>query len=290
MSLAALIPIAIQISIFAVVFALGLSVGAKEATWALRNPGPLGRAFLAMFVIMPLVAAAMAAVFALRPGVKVALVALALSPIPPVLPKKELKAGGEASQAVGFLVAASLLSIVITPAGLALMARWFGLEVELPMGRIVLLIAITILIPLVAGMIVHRLSPGLAVRMAGPIGKLGLLLLLLALLPIFFKTAPAMWSLIGGGTLAAFVAFAIVGLAVGHFLGGGRSEDRTVLALSTASRHPGIAIAVAGAVAASAGVRPEAQLFAPAILIYLIVCGVVSAIYLALRRKSASRT
>ena len=95
MTLAALIPLAIQISIFAIVFALGLRVGVKEATWALRNPGPLARAFLAMFVIMPLVAAAMASLFELRPAVKVALVALALSPLPPLLPRKELKAGDQ---------------------------------------------------------------------------------------------------------------------------------------------------------------------------------------------------
>ena len=290
MRLAALIPIVMQVSIFTIVFALGLSLGANEATWALRHPRPLARAFLAMFVIMPLVAAGMAATFALKPAVKIALIALALSPIPPLLPKKQLKEGGEASQAVGFLVAASVLAIVITPAGLSLLAGWFGVDVEVPTGRIVQLVALTILLPLVAGLILHRLAPAWATRLAGPIGKLGSVLLLVAAIPILITTAPAMWSLVGGGTLAAFVAFVIIGLAVGHFLAGGRSEDRTVFALSTASRHPGIAITVAGAVAASAAVRPEARLFAPAILLYLVVGGIVSAVYLAIRRRSALRS
>lgn len=36
-------------------------------------------------------------------------------------------------------------------------------------------------------------------------------------------------------------------MMVGHPLGGPDLEDRTVLALSTASRHPGVAMAVAAA-------------------------------------------
>ncbi len=39
---------------------------------------------------------------------KIALVAVALSPVPPALPKKELKAGGSSASAFGLLVAAAL--------------------------------------------------------------------------------------------------------------------------------------------------------------------------------------
>ena len=288
MSLAQLIPVALQVSIFAIVFALGLSVGTNEATWALRHPKALARVVLAMFVIMPLVAAAMAAAFDLNPAVKVALVALALSPVPPLLPRKGMKAGGEAAQAVGLLVAASFLAIVITPAGLPLIADWFGLEVAVPTRQIVKVIALSVLVPLVAGLILRQLAPGLSARISGPISKLASLLLVLALLPILFTAAPAMWSLVGGGTLLALAGFVVVGLAVGHWLAGERAEDRTVLALSTATRHPGVAMALAGAVAAEAA-RPEGRLVAPAILLYLLIGAIVSAVYLAIRRKSAAR-
>jgi hypothetical protein len=36
----------------------------------------------------------------------------------------------------------------------------------------------------------------------------------------------------------------LVGTAVGHFLGGPDSWDRTVLGLSTSARHPAVAIAI----------------------------------------------
>lgn len=55
---------------------------------------------------------------------------------------------------------------------------------------------------------------------------------------------PAMWTLIGNATVLAFAAFVIVSLAVGHLLGGPAPENRIAPAISTASRHPGIAIAI----------------------------------------------
>jgi BASS family bile acid:Na+ symporter len=86
-------------------------------------------------------------------------------------------------------------------------------------------------------------------------------------------------SLTGDGTIIALAAFVLVGLAVGHLLGGPDPEDRTVLALSTASRHPGVALAIAHAT------FPEQQLVLAAVLLYLLVSALVSMLYLAWRRR-----
>jgi BASS family bile acid:Na+ symporter len=42
------------------------------------------------------------------------------------------------------------------------------------------------------------------------------------------------------------VAFSLAGIFVGHMLGGPDPEERTVLALATCARHPGIALAIVG--------------------------------------------
>jgi BASS family bile acid:Na+ symporter len=57
----------------------------------------------------------MIAVFHLHPVVEITLIALAVSPIPPLLPKRALKAGGDASYTIGLLVAASLFAIFFVP-------------------------------------------------------------------------------------------------------------------------------------------------------------------------------
>lgn len=114
MNIAALIPLALKASVFLNVFALGLNASPRDAACLFRKPGRLARLLLSMFVVMPLFAALIASAFDLHPAVKIALIALAVAPVPPVLPKKAMKAGGESSYAIGLLVAAALLSILNT--------------------------------------------------------------------------------------------------------------------------------------------------------------------------------
>ena len=91
---------------------------------------------------------------------------------------------------------------------------------------------------------------------------------------MLFTQGPAAISLVGNGTLLAIAIFVTVGLIAGALLGGPNASDRTVLALSTASRHPGIALAIARAN------FPNEKLVLPAILLYLIVNALLSWIFL----------
>jgi BASS family bile acid:Na+ symporter len=99
-------------------------------------------------------------------------------------------------------------------------------------------------------------------------------LLILGALPAIIATLPAIVSLLGNGTLAAMVLLAAVGLAAGHLLGGPDRDDRTVLALATSSRHPGVAIAIA----ATCFPDDEKGVVA-AVLLYLIVNALLSTPY-----------
>ena len=92
---------------------------------------------------------------------------------------------------------------------------------------------------------------------------------------------PAVWALVGNGSVLAIAAFVVVGLAVGHFLGGPDPEDRMVLAISTATRHPGIAVPII------ATATDDAKQAAAAVILYLLVSALVSAPYLKLLSRSA---
>jgi BASS family bile acid:Na+ symporter len=236
-----------RVSIGLIVFSLALNASAQDALYLFRSPGQLVRSLLAMNVIMPLFAAALAAAFDLNPAVKIALVTLAVSPVPPVLPKKQLKAGGRASYAVGLLVAAALLAIVFVPVAVELLERAFSIPMQMSPAAIAQLVFITVLAPLAVGIMVRRVVPRMAERMAQPISLVATVLLVVSVLPIVFTAWPAMVSLVGNGTIVAIVAFSLVGLAAGHLLGGLDPDDRAVLALATASRHPGVALAIASA-------------------------------------------
>src|SRR5215510_14521258 len=111
MNLADLILLTIKVSIVLTVFALALKATPQDALYLFRRPRQLMRSVLSMNVVMPVFAAVFIRAFDfLHPAVKIALVALSVSPVPPILPRKELKAGAKASYTIGLLVGAALLA------------------------------------------------------------------------------------------------------------------------------------------------------------------------------------
>jgi BASS family bile acid:Na+ symporter len=279
MDLALRIPLVVSIAL--TVFALGLQVSTEDVLSLPRRPAQLLRSLLAMNVIMPVAAVALAATFDLHPAVKIALVGLALSPVPPVLPGRQLRAGGSSRYVVGLLAAAGLFAVVFVPLALEVIGRVFTVPVHLSPWHVAKIVLITVLAPLAVGMIVSRVTPAFAERIASPLSRAAKVLLVAALVPVLVTAWPAMVSLIGNGTLAAFTAFIVIGLAAGHLLGGPDPADRTVLALSTASRHPGVALTIAVAN------FPEQKLVLPALLLYLIAGAVLSIPYSRWRRHMA---
>ncbi len=280
MDLASLVRLAILASICLIVFSLGLRSTQEDALYLFRHPGELLRSMISMNVIMPLVAAALAAPFGLDPAMQITLVALAVSPVPPLLPRREMNVGGRVSYAVGLLTAAGLLAIVYVPIALNVIGRLFAVDVHMPTGIVARVVAITILGPLAAGIIVRRVAPALAARIARPVALVAFALLAVGVVLVLLKAWPAAWDMVGNGRVVVLVLFVVIGLAAGHLLGGPRAEDRTVLALSTALRHPGMALAIAGAL------FPEHhKLVTGGLVVYLLVAQAIALPYLIWRRR-----
>jgi BASS family bile acid:Na+ symporter len=281
-TLAQLIPLVLKISIGLVVFCLALRSHPGDLSALLGRPSLLIRSMFAMNVVMPILAIAIAALFDLRPELKVALILLSVAPVPPVLPGKQSKAGGSASYAVGLLMMAGLVSIVAVPLTLEIIARLFGRDVDVPASLIATTVGATVIAPLVLGMVVRRLFPALAQRVARPLSIIGTVMLVVAFLPLLVKFWPAIAAAVGDGTVVAIIVFVVAGLIVGHLLGGPATEDRTVLALATACRHPGVAIGLAGAVT-TAETHPAVS---ATILLAVLVSVAVTTPYVALRKRA----
>ena len=283
MNLAELIPLVIKVSIVLTVFALGLKSSPQDAAHLVKRPGQLVRSMLSMNVVMPILAILLIFVIRLHPAVEIALCALSVSPVPPVLPRKELKAGGDSSYAIGLLVAAALFAIVIVPLALEIMWRILARPADISPAVVATVVFQTVLAPLAAGIAVHSLAPAFSERISRPLSVAAIVLLLVSVLPVLFMSFPAIWSLIGNGAIVTLSVFVLIGLAAGHLLGGPDPNDRTVLALSTASRHPGVAIAIANAT------FPGEKLTVAAVLLYVLLSAVVSIPYLNwTRRRNAA--
>lgn len=283
MSLQTLIPLVLKASILLSVLAIGLSASLQDATYLFRRPGRLLRALLAMNVLMPWFAVAVVLLFDLDRPVKIALVALAVSPIPPLLPKKMLKAGGTESYVIGLLVAVSLLAIIFVPLAMEILEQAFSVPLRMTFAAIATLVFTTVLLPLGLGIAIHMLLPALATRLIKPVSVIASVGLLACGVAVLFAAAPAVWTLVGNGTLVALAAVVIFGLVIGHALGGPEPENRSSLAIATAARHPGIAIALTHAN------FPEQKLAMGAVLLYLLVNAVVSVPYqLWIKRRAAA--
>jgi BASS family bile acid:Na+ symporter len=279
MTIQEIILLVLRASIVMTIFAVALDAKPGEGRSLFKRPGKLIRSLVAMNVIMPIFAIIVVAVFPMALVVKVVLVALSVSPVPPFLPGKAEKTGGSESYVIGLLVTAALFAIVLIPLTTWIVGMIFHVETHLDMGKIIVSILTTVLVPLTIGILIRQFFPQIADLIARPLAILATVLLAITALAAIAGVWKLIVSLIGSGAVLAFLAFVVVGVIVGHLLGGPEEEDRTVLAFATASRHPAIAIAIA------AGNFPDPKLATAAVVLYLFVSIIATVPYAQWRKR-----
>ena len=267
-----LLPI-VKVSLALAVLAIGLRSSEGDAVWLIRRPGLLARSFLSINVIVPLVALAITQVLDLQPAVEVALVALSISPLPPILPNRTGRASGESAYAIGLLTLVSVAAIVLVPLSVEVLASLFGASVHFTVWPVAILMAETVLAPLGAGVVIRHFAPRFAARAAKPVNVVGLAVLAAGFLLIVLGSWSSMRALLDSRLLFATVVVTALGLLVGHELGGPIDADRPVLALASVLRHPAVAIAVAHSA------FPNSKLVAPAVLLQFLVAALVAIPY-----------
>ena len=80
-------------------------------------------------------------------------------------------------------------------------------------------------------------------------------------------------SLIGSGAALSIAMVVVIAIAAGHWLGGPDPDERSTLALASAMRHPGIAMAIA-----SLNV-PEEPRVPAAVILYLLIAAIATSVY-----------
>ena len=233
----------IQVSIGALVLAIGMGATFDDGLYLWRRPALLARSLLAMYVAMPLVAFALAKFLSLGPGVNAALLVLAVSAGAPLLPRR-LESFGAGKFVFSLVAITSVLAIVVVPACVALMARHFEVAAEISAFEVAKAMTAAFLLPLAAGILFRALAPSLAERIAPRAAAICGAALMAALAVLLVMH----WDLllaVGVHGLAARALLLAAALAIGHVLGGPLPENRTALAVACATRHIGIAAVVA---------------------------------------------
>jgi BASS family bile acid:Na+ symporter len=175
----------------------------------------------------------------------------------------------------------NLLAVVSVPTTLALLSTLFpeehahvsGLEV----GEQVF---VAQLLPLAAGMGVRLLRPALADRLAGPLGKVALALMLALVVLVLVDGWHALTEP-GWSPTLAIVLLTAGALVVGHLLGGPEPATRTILAVASASRYPALCFLVIALNYARMGVEGV-------VLAYTLIAALARMPYIAWRRRQAA--
>src|SRR5690242_9385647 len=124
-------------SLVLIVIALGLRVWPGELRAEFARPAPLLRALFAIGVVMPALTIGAAMVFTIDPLIETALVALALSPLPPALVLKHDGVGGSKAYSATLLVVTGVCAVGLIPAWLIVLGHIPGLTADVATVRVV---------------------------------------------------------------------------------------------------------------------------------------------------------
>jgi BASS family bile acid:Na+ symporter len=239
-------------------------------------------ALAAMFLAVPLVAYLAVRMGVPGPTAGAVILALSIAPIAPILPRKQLKFGGDTDWVTAFQVTGTLLSLVLAPVYLGLLSRAFGLEMDAPMSSMMTILGITVFVPLLIGMGLRQASPELASRLVRPLGLAGTVILAGVALLILVGMWPALVAAASTLALPVYLVVAISGVILGHLFVKGDVSDKVPSAQAAVSRHPGVALTLAGA--ALGGTQPE---LLANLLLFVLVAAVVLAAYQFMVRSDA---
>ncbi|SAK79493.1 Sodium Bile acid symporter family protein [Caballeronia hypogeia] len=266
--------ILLKVSVVVTIVAVGAGASPADVTWLWRRPMLMVRSLGAMYLLVPLVAFGLVLALPIEPGVKAAMLVLAVSSGAPMLPKKLRKLGNQ-EYIFSLLVTSSLAAIVAVPFWIAALGAYFQAAVALPPGTVSIAVAKAILLPLAIGMALHALFPLWSERLAERmIAIAGLVLAISGFMLLIVN-----WQLVSDMSwpaILALVALMICALTFGELLGGPARDDRTSLAIACATRHVGVAVVVAGEFV---GIKTSVMIIA-----YFLTVIVVSSIYLTWRR------
>jgi bile acid:Na+ symporter, BASS family len=243
--LTAFLLIALKGSVALLIFAVGLESRLKDLAYLQRRPGVMLRSLLAMYVVVPLLALIAVRLLRLPPGLELALVVLAISAGAPMLPRKLMRLGNE-EYVISLVVVSSLMAIVTVPAWLLLLGPRFTSLDTLDPATVASVLGKSFLLPMLLGIAVRGFMPDVSARLSD--------MLLKVVGTVFSACAIGLlmthWQVVGailGPPILTLGGFTLAALCAGHLLGGPDPNDRTALAVTSATRHVGVAMVIAAA-------------------------------------------
>lgn len=232
----------VLIFVLSTLFTVGSRVSVRQVLAVLQERRSLAVALFANFVVLPGAALAVCWALQVTPPVQAALLLVATAPGSPVLLRLNEIARGDQAKAVGLLVLLMSLTVVCQPLLLPLLLP--GLSVSpMPVARTLVL---TVLLPLVLGMLLEARMPALAARLRPALTQLGTISAVLGcfiLMPVAYLGALKDVALSGGLLVLSLYLPLVVG--TGWWLGGRHADEPRLLAMCCGQGSMGAVFVIA---------------------------------------------
>jgi predicted Na+-dependent transporter len=227
--------------VVASMLAMGLSLTMAQITGPLKNARLVVLALLANFVLVPALAFVITRVIPLDPALQTGLIILSTVAGAPFLVKEVQAAKGNLALGVGLMFMLMIVTIIYVPIVLPLLLQ--GVEVNA--WDIAKSLIVTMLLPIILGLLYRSHSAEEAGQWAATLNKASGLALLVMLVVGLGLNISNILSLIGSFGFLALLLFVVGSLLIGYLLGGRDPGVKSVMGLGTAQRNVAAAILVA---------------------------------------------
>ena len=218
-----------------IMFSMGLTLTLGHFGLVLRRPRPVAAGLFGQLFLMPLLALAIAALFRLPPELALGMFIIAICPAGTTSNALTFVGRGNVALAVVLTALSSLVTIFTIPLLLSWALPWFlsgGGEVpRLSVPGTMMQLAMIVLLPVAAGMVVRRLRPDWADRVAPWLRPVALIVLIGVIAFGVAISAEMVWHNLLGVGPAVWVLNAAamgVGLLLGWLIGAERRDSMTL--------------------------------------------------------------
>ena len=223
--------------------AIGLKVTSAELVSAFRDRSLMARSLVVNLILVPLVGLLLVTIVPLSQDAKVGILLLAVTPGGLNAIQFTSKTKDALCYAASLLFILTLLSVLLSPVIASFMlpvSTSFSLRYE----TIIRILFLGVLLPLLAGLGVHRVSKRVAQILSKPVAIIGTVFFVMVIVRLLAQRKQAMATL-SKTELAAMIGFILITMIIGWLFGGPSIETRRVLATATSMRNAALCFIMA---------------------------------------------
>lgn len=276
------VELVLSVSLALTIFAFSMRAGKEDFLFFVKERRLLLISLLSVFALAPMVA--IAVIYWVDPPlvVRVAIAAMSISILPPLLPWKQLESKGDHHYAIGLTLIVAVLAIAFVPAQADLLGRVNHHPYGVPPGEIASYVGVIVLIPTIFGMSIAYRWSTFAEKVSIPLARIAGIGTLIAVVVVLLSAAKDIPDVIGTRTILAMLLFNVFALGIGHLLGGPNPDRAVVLGISSACRHPAVALTIAS-------VNYPGEKFTAAVMLCVAINMLVTTPYLRWQEKMHER-